>query len=113
MVGNQTLTSFNARYFFSDSTALSRHRRQFGGQCFALEKRTSVRKRCIFPFKYQGRIYNGCITKNDPELVCNILPICFLVPEALTSHPNATNSWKLLLGTPWSVLLYHNWDQSD
>ena len=25
------------------------------------------KKPCVFPFKYKGKIYNGCITVNDPK----------------------------------------------
>ena len=39
------------------------------GVCTTIEKRTLIRKPCIFPFKYKGRTYNGCITINDPDKV--------------------------------------------
>ena len=35
--------------------------------CFAIEKRGLANKPCVFPFKYKGNVYNGCITKNDPD----------------------------------------------
>ena len=52
-----------------------RQKRQIPGGCTAIEKRTLVRKNCIFPFNYRGKIFNGCITLNDPDqrLWCSTL----------------------------------------
>lgn len=41
---------------------------KFGGQCLVTEKRSLLPKPCKFPFKYQGRIFNGCIRLNDPAM---------------------------------------------
>ena len=35
--------------------------------CITVEKRFLKNKPCVFPFKYKGNIYNGCITHNDPD----------------------------------------------
>jgi hypothetical protein len=35
--------------------------------CYTVEKRDLANKPCVFPFKYKGSVYNGCISRNDPD----------------------------------------------
>ncbi len=38
--------------------------------CMAIEFQSNLSKPCIFPFEYDGKIYQGCSTANESEPWC-------------------------------------------